>query len=155
MSRQVITAQDLDIRRGRGPAPMSDMGGAPGAPPIASVTPDDYTARLVKYVPSEVIAVYLTIGGILASRGLTWHWPAAVFGLLLVLTPVYLYRVEGVERRKQLFLSTACFLVWAVSLGRAPFAALDPLVGAILLPLFTFTLPMWDGRSVRTPQAGD
>lgn len=125
---------------------MADMG-APDSPPSAAagVTPDDYTARLVKYVPSEVIAVYLTIGGILASGDPAWYWEAAVFGLLLALTPVYLFRVEGVTKRKQLFLSTACFLVWAISLGRAPFAGLDPILGAVLLPLFTFTLPMWDG----------
>lgn len=149
MSRQVVTSRDIAAAGAGppgGPAPLADMGGPMVAPAPVS---DNYTGRLVKYIPSEVIAVYLTMTGILATQeappvGLS----VGIFLLMLALTPVYLSRMEGVKK-KQLALSTLCFLVWAFALGQPPFNLLniDPIYAALILPLFTFTLPLWDGRA--------
>ncbi len=105
---------------------------------------DDYGTRLLKYIPAEVVAVYVFIQGILSQAGSPGPNPVLlwiVFGLIFVLTPVYLIRVQKVTKVVQLTICTIAFAIWVFSLG-GPFALYSwyqPLYGAVLLPLFTFT----------------
>jgi hypothetical protein len=73
-----------------------------------------------------------------ANATLLW----ITFGLLLVLTPVYLWRVSHVTKTVQLVIATISFAVWVFSLG-GPFAFFpwyQPIYGAVLLPLYTFAV---------------
>jgi hypothetical protein len=109
---------------------------------------DTYSERLVKYIPTEVIALYLTLLGILStsphrdSKQLGW----IIFGFCLSGTPLYLWKITQVRKVSQLVLSTSGFCIWAFSLG-SPFSLYgwyDPLYPALVLPAYTFLVPMLD-----------
>ena len=113
--------------------------------------PDDYKDRLLKYIPAEVVALYLTLDGIikaatgqLSPREMVWAgW--IIFAALLVLTPVYLLKMAGVTKKLQLFVSTLAFAVWIFALPDGIFKSLSwyrPVFGALVLPLYTFLVPM-------------
>ncbi len=81
--------------------------------------PDDWIGRLTKEIPAEVIAVYLTVAGIVKSISnsseqniLFW----VVFIILLVLTPFYQWRVKKIKRWLQIGLSTGAFFIWIFTL---------------------------------------
>jgi len=129
MPRSILTQRDIDV--------------AGGVRAAAAPAPDGYSGRVLKYIPAEVVAVYIAVQGAIGAAGPagpngTLLWIA--FGVLLVLTPVYLWRVTHVTKALQLVISTVSFAVWVFSLG-GPFASCawyQPLYGAVLLPLYTF-----------------
>ncbi len=114
---------------------------------------DDYLSRVLKHIPSEIVMAYVAIDGILRTsynpniaserqtlQTLLW----VTFGILTVLTPLWLLRVMCVRRPLQLFVSTLSVPVWLFALG-GPFALLDwyePAFGAIVLPLYTLIIPI-------------
>ena len=108
---------------------------------------DNYTDRLLKYIPAESVALYLTLQGIVSSsvegRALyTWLWFA--FGIGIIVTPCTMWRVQQVSKRVQLAVSTAAIGVWVFALGGA-FASLswyEPFLGSVLLVVFTFFVPL-------------
>ena len=105
---------------------------------------DAYLDKIVKYIPSEVVALYLSLDLICRSNaGDAWlRWLILGFGF--VATPLYLWRIQSVRKWIQLLISTAAFLVWAFALG-GPFVTLSwykPVYGAVLLPMFTFIMPL-------------
>ena len=72
----------------------------------------------------------------------TWLWFA--FGIGIICTPLYLWRVQQVSKRVQLAVSTAAFGVWVFALGGA-FASLswyEPFLGSMMLVVFTFFVPL-------------
>jgi hypothetical protein len=99
---------------------------------------------LLKLIPSEVIAVYVFIQGVLPRQLL----PHLVMALVLVgLTPLYLRLATGVKSQAQLILSTLSLVVWIYAMGtgplrfvRAPFY--EPWHGAVLLAIWTLVPPM-------------
>lgn len=110
---------------------------------------DSYISKLVKYIPSEVIALYLTLDSIIRSSDQAepiyhyLYWGIFIFGL--VVTPFYLSRIEKVKNWCQLLISTLAFTVWIIAIG-GPFVNLDwykPIYGAILLPIVTFLMPLF------------
>lgn len=124
-------------------SPISGAGAVPG--------PDGYKERLLKYIPAESVALYLTLDGICRS---SWAdegdklWKGLLFSLVLVLilTPLYLRRVGRVEKRGQIALSTLAFVVWVAAVG-GWFATLtwwEPAFGSIALVVATAVLPLVD-----------
>jgi hypothetical protein len=111
----------------------------------ATPAPDDYSSRLVKYIPAEVITLYVTLNTIILGTGDDHQlllWSVALFGMIA--TPIYLYRIGGVRDLRQLGVSTGAYVVWVFALG-GPFTTTnwyDPLYGAILLPTYTFVIPL-------------
>jgi hypothetical protein len=132
MSRSILTQRDIDTA-------LSTREAAPAR------AADDYGTRVMKYIPAEVVTVYIAVQAVIAQAGPvdgsgTLLWIA--FGFLLILTPVYLWRVTHVTKALQLVISTMSFAVWVFSLG-GPFASFvwyQPLYGAVLLPLYTFAV---------------
>ncbi len=110
--------------------------------------PDDYIERLIKYIPSEVIALYLTLDPLvrptLGSPGpdnQIIHW--LIFIFCAFLTWFYLRRVLQVKKQVQLIISVGAFFVWVFAIG-GPFVYFPwykPLYGGILLPLYTAFIP--------------
>lgn len=83
---------------------------------------DNYLARVAKYVPSEILAAYITALGIIntvAEPGLKWWLYLAFLVLCLVFTPIYFNQManQGQPKAAQMVVSTLAFLVWAYSLG--------------------------------------
>jgi hypothetical protein len=104
---------------------------------------------LLKLIPSEVIAVFIFIQGVM-PRSLLPHLVVAL--LLVAITPVYLYWAAGVRSRAQLVVSTLSLVVWIYAMGvgplrflRAPFY--EPWHGAVALAVWTLVPPMVLARS--------
>lgn len=110
-----------------------------------AVEPDKYTSRLLKYIPAEVIALYLTLDIIIRSTEQTplgLFWFVFLFGIPA--TFFYLRRVEKVHKNSQIFISVIAYCVWVFAIG-GPFVHLNwyqPLYGAIILPMYTFIVPI-------------
>jgi hypothetical protein len=119
---------------------------------------DGYTDRLLKYIPAESVALYLTLQGIVLSSVeaqalTTWLWFAFVIGCIG--TPLYLWRIQQVSKRIQLAVSTAAFGVWVFALGGA-FASLslyEPFLGSVVLVIFTFFVPLISPDVLRSEEA--
>jgi hypothetical protein len=98
-------------------------GAAPG-PPQPVLTPDDYLTRVVKYIPAEIVAVFVTVRGIIdlvpdSSTSLYW----IVFGFLVIMTAVYAWKSSTVKglppAYTQVAVSTVSFVcVWVAWCGR-------------------------------------
>ena len=113
---------------------------------------DTYRERLVKYVPVEVIALYISVYGIgyavmgtdplfvLISR---WLLIAGIAGTLL-----YLWKAEGVSDAVQLSVSAIGFVAWVFALGVVPVSELpgyNQIAAAAFLPVYIFCTPLIDG----------
>ncbi len=103
---------------------------------------DRYISRLLKNIPSEIIATYLAVEGLLKSEiagteSKVWLW--IVFGILLVATPLWLIFKEQVRMIRQNVFATVSFIIWIMVMG-GPFATIegyDTVIGSILLIICT------------------
>jgi len=67
-----------------------------------------------------------------------------VFFALLVLTPLYLWKIAKVTNKVQLIVTTLAFILWIYTLG-GPFAVwgiYEPKVAAVLLTLWSLVVPV-------------
>ncbi len=115
---------------------------------------DGFNEKLLKLIPSEIVAAYLfvqnIVGGeiLFGDEGSTVNlapyilW--AVFGILLVLTPLYLMKLQKVKFGFQSIYTTFAFVVWVYTLGEpGPFAQwYIPQVASVLLLLMTLLMPL-------------
>lgn len=116
---------------------------------------DTYLSRLLKNIPSEIIATYLALEGLLKSQTmggknevLLW----IVFGILLIATPFWMIYVEQVKRAIQIVFATLSFIIWILVMGgpvKASFEGYDTIIGSILLIIFTVVIfpiasKIWD-----------
>ena len=113
---------------------------------------------LLKLIPSEVIAVFIFIQGVM-PRSLAPHLVIAL--LLVCMTPVYLYWAGGVRSRPQLVISTLSLVVWVYAMGVGPFRFVrppwyEPWHGSVALALWTLIPPMFlsRGRGQHPPSSG-
>jgi hypothetical protein len=117
---------------------------------------------LLKLIPSEVIAVFVFLQGVMPSILL----PHLIVSLALVaITPLYLSRATGVTSRSQLVISTVSLVVWIYAMGIGPLRFLhapyyEPWHGAVVLALWTLVPPMFLTRPApertarKAPQRG-
>jgi hypothetical protein len=116
---------------------------------------DNYGSRVVKYVPGDVIAAWLAVSGLLAGRttakiGVLW----AVFGVLIVITPISVLRATRVKglppARAQAMLSTAAFAVWVFAIGQpfSHYSFYDASFGGVAIILFTLVSGLIDPEKV-------
>jgi len=135
--RTVITRKNVDRLRAKLPEEL--------------IKPDDYWTRLIKYIPSEVVALYITLYGMasaaredIAFEVIMW----SIFAIGILGTILYLWRVAKVTDWTQIAISTAAFVVWVFALG-GPFLSFSwyqPIYGALLLPIYTFFIPIIVGH---------
>ncbi len=121
-----------------------------------------YRDKLLKLIPTEIVAAYMVLAGILGF-GATAAAPSVqqpsrltdaelqpiliqvVFFVLLVLTPVYLRKVSRVTGVAQLGVTTLSFAVWVYTLG-GPFIVWDiyyPLIASVILVLWSLITPLF------------
>ena len=108
----------------------------------------DNLDKVARLIPSEIIAGYLTMIGFVGSvkniqtqNTIVW----IVFGIGLILTPIYLNNVAEADKpkRNHLILSTVAFLVWAyVTTGKQLLETIspnifEPAVASIVLVAFS------------------
>ena len=105
---------------------------------------NSFIKALLKLIPSEIIAVFLFLQGVIPDRMI----PHLVISLLLVfMTPLYLYTAMGVRSTGQLVISTLSMIVWIYALGLGPVKFLKaPLYeawyGSVALAIWTLIPPM-------------
>ena len=117
--------------------------------------PDNYIEQVLKYIPSEIVAAYLFLDGILrSSEKVTEMFFWVVFLFLLLVTPFYIWSVTSEKAEDtgavkkpawdQIIVSFCSFAVWVFAIG-GPFTYMswyDPVYGSTLLVLFTFLPPI-------------
>lgn len=102
---------------------------------------DYYMAKLIKYIPSEVIALYLTLDAIVRSTkevNPLLYWFIFIFGVIV--TPFYLWKINRIRKKLRLIIPTIAFFVWVFAMG-GPFVHLDwynSIYGGVLVPIYTF-----------------
>ena len=112
--------------------------------PAKSAAYDDYYSRLVKLIPSEIIALYLALDGIASAMKDkdTMLWIA--FGNAVIGGWIYLGQMANVTRLTQRFLTIFALVIWVYVFGGpfVQFSWYDPSYGKFLLVLYTFFIPM-------------
>lgn len=109
---------------------------------------DGYQERLVKYIPAEVIGLYVTLTAILkgsksdlANSYELINW--LVFIVSLVVLYLILRKTENSGDTSQRVAIMLAFVVWVFALG-GPFEMLawyKSTFGALLLPIYSVSLP--------------
>ena len=118
---------------------------------------DSYAARLIKYIPSEIIAVYLTLRSMIMSSepqchsDMYWaYWAIFIFGVIV--TPIYMWKIQRrltpgkIVNKGVVLVSTGAFIAWTI--GSAwPFELCDwyqPVYGGMFLIVYTFLMPLFE-----------
>lgn len=111
----------------------------------------DYKDRLLKLIPGEVVAAYITIDGIIPRDHEFAKWVAVGAALLLLLAiPLYMTQLYAVKNWQQIGFTMGSFLIWLYSLGgpfelwtlRGDLPLHIPFIGSILLILWTLLVPV-------------
>lgn len=156
MGRTVVTKADVE-RQAREFAERAKAAAAAGSL-AAEITPtqapavDDYRDRLMKYIPADLVAIYLTLTGLLKMADpnktpiQTVGW--IIFGVVLIVSLPWQRKVVKITKWSQVWIGTFAFVFWAISLGE-PFTTAwsgwyQPLYGSMLLVLYTFLIPLFE-----------
>jgi hypothetical protein len=117
----------------------------------ANVLPSEannYRDRLLKLIPSEIVAAYITLYGLIMGLESTYKnklvW--IIIGLLFILTPFYLYKVSNVTKKGQILISTFGFLVWVFTTNPPDINILDiptQFLGSLVFILYTLIIPLF------------
>jgi hypothetical protein len=144
-------------RRVMAPAKIKASGSDSGSERAATgqTQGDSYLARLIKYIPSEIITVYVLVWGFIGTNlpgsttsngrlSLDHQQQFLVFAGFLVATPIYTFLATNKKglppASAQILISIVSFAAWAFALG-GPFSTLDfypkdgATISAIALPL--------------------
>ena len=116
-------------------------------------TTQPYADKAVKLVPTEIVGTYMVLAGIIGISTTPGTTPSdtlskvliqIVFFLLLVLTPLYLWRISKVSNIVQLVVTTIAYVLWIYTLG-GPFAVwgvYEPKIAALLLSAWSLIIPV-------------
>ena len=104
----------------------------------------DYKSKLLKLIPSEIVAAYILIGGIIPADYKYWGTLVTAV-IMLVLIPFYLRRLYDVKRLGQIIFVMIAFVIWIYTLGE-PFrhwGIWQEWIGSALLIIYTLTIPLF------------
>ncbi len=133
---------------GAGAAPAAGgAGAAPAAPGGVTVpTEDDYLTKVVKYVPVEILAVYLLMAGVIDSNVTNAHdhaiWLGSLLAGILLLTIPYDLQVLKIVRWSQIAMSLVALAVYVFALGGwfATTSWYHQWYASIVVPLFALLI---------------
>jgi hypothetical protein len=107
---------------------------------------NEFRSKLLKLIPSEIVAAYMVLQGIIPED--SGKWGLIIVSLvLLIITPFYLSKFEKVKKASQIAFSTASFVIWVYTLG-GPFVfwgVYKPWIASIVLVLWTLIIPLFFG----------
>jgi len=107
-------------------------------------TDQEYKMKLLKLIPSEIVAAYILVGSIIPEEYKLWGTMATAV-IMLVLIPFYLRRLYDVKRLGQIIYIMVAFVIWIYTLGE-PFrywGIWQEWIGSALLILYTLTIPLF------------
>jgi len=102
-----------------------------------------YKERLLKLIPSEIVAAYLALQGMIPQEHSKWGL-LFISIFLLILTPFYLKKFQNVTNWVQVSITTLSFVIWVYTLG-GPFELWgihEPWIGSIAIVLWTMIVPL-------------
>ena len=102
-----------------------------------------YQEKLLKLIPSEIVAAYLALQGIVPEEHSKWGL-LFISIILLILTPFYLKKFQNVTHWLQLTITTLSFIIWIYTLG-GPFELWGlyiPWIGSIVMVIWTLIVPL-------------
>jgi hypothetical protein len=140
MDRNIITEADV----------ISSEAGIRGADGFVLGTPDDRFQKLLKFIPSESIGLYIGLDGIIRSAGTDSSRLRLWLGILLVIcvlfTWLYLRRFWHVTRVSQVAVSTVALIAYVFAIGGVfrEFAFYKPWESSFVLVLITAFLAFFD-----------
>ena len=113
---------------------------------------DGYFDKLIKYIPSDIVAAWVAVSGMVKSatdiNAPVVMWISLVIGVGL--TALWTWKQTNVTgsspAAKQIAISTVAFVVWAIALG-PPFDSIGfyhPLYGALILVAYTLFVGLLD-----------
>jgi len=109
------------------------------------IKPDqEYRSKLLKLIPSEIVAAYMVLHGVIPAEYAKWGLIIITL-VLLILTPFYLKKFEKVKENLQIILSSLTFIIWVYSLNGGPFAhwnLYEPWIASVVLVLWTLIIPL-------------
>ncbi len=105
-------------------------------------TEDQFKEKLLKLIPSEIIAAYLCIQGLLMAQPKQVIW--IVMGVMFILTFLYLRQIEQVRKIDHLLFSTFSFLIWVYGIGTEEVLGglYNPPLASLVLVLWTLFIPL-------------
>ena len=159
MGRTVVTRQDAErqTQAARQQAQVAAVQGAvAGATAPTAETPDTYKDRLLKYIPAEIVAIYLALLNVVKAAApntipvTTVEW--VLFGIILAVAVPWQLKIAKITKWQQVAVGVFAFAFWAISLGD-PFDAswkawYHPLYGTLAMMLYTFLIPLFQAESV-------
>jgi heme/copper-type cytochrome/quinol oxidase subunit 4 len=113
-------------------------------------TTEQYLGKLLKLIPSEIIAAYMVIQGFIPEDKTKWGLSAIAL-VLFIIPPLYLKFVQKVEKTAQIFVSTFSFIIWVYAIG-GPFVFWnihEAWIASAVLLLWTTFIPQF----FKTPPA--
>jgi len=117
MSRRVYTKEDIVKRTTRGDQTQTQ----------------DFNEKIIKHIPTEIIAAWTAINGLLAAAtdNVMLYW--IVFIALAILAPIYIWRFTTEKdlpaARRQIAIAFCAFIVWVFGMG-GPFTTIQILNAA-------------------------
>jgi len=131
---------------------------APSAPHAES---DGYLDRLIKYIPAEVIALYLGATNVVPTTDSS-YWSALwiITVLTALCTPVYMYFVTKADHQptlwSQIIISSVAFPIWVFAIG-GPFRHFSwynekHWIAAIAISFGTFAIGIHKPKPAPAPQ---
>jgi hypothetical protein len=105
---------------------------------------DQYSAKLLKLIPSEVTAAYLSINSMVSVQQ---GFDSTIISALVILTimcPLYLWKLQGVRSYLQIVFTTAAFPLWALNISapRDDFLTSNSQLLGVILILATLVIPL-------------
>lgn len=154
MGRTIVTQRDAELRERMWQA-QSNAAVSAGIPSVSTNTPDGYRDRLLKYIPAEIVAIYLALLSLIKTSDpqttpvITVEW--TIFLIVLIVSVPWQRRIMKISKWQQVMIGTIAFVFWAMSLGD-PFntswkaSGYRPLYGTIAMMLYTFLIPLFEAE---------
>jgi hypothetical protein len=128
-----------------------------GAESGQDLTIQGYLTNLLKLIPSEIIALYMMLVGIIPNS----LWPmVGISAACVILTPIYLIGIMKVTKWTQVVVSTVAIVVWMFSLSGGVFTFIpgfkfEPWMATLAIVIWT-TLPplIFEGKSLIPSKEG-
>lgn len=113
---------------------------------------DSYRERLIKYVPVEMLALFVAAyGSAYAVLSFQPYFTLLARWILIagiICTFLWLWKAAGVTDWVQLVISTFGFVIWVFAFGVVPVAELpgyNQVAAALFLPVYVFGTPLVEG----------
>jgi len=119
--------------------------------PVPTIAEDTYKDKLLKFIPADVIAIYLTLHSLVpvlpdSAPKKILYW--IIFVLILLITIPWQRKVATIGKWPQIWVGFGAFIVWAITVGdpftHENFVWYYPAYGAMILALYTFLIPLFD-----------